>query len=142
VANKGNQIEGNSASAAAEALGIRNYIITVNNREYNVSVKNVGSAQNIPAPAMETSGVQVNSPVVESAGSAAQGTEVEAPTPGNIVKILVEVGADVTVDQPLVVMEAMKMESEVKSPCAGKVLAVHVASGDTVQAGDMLFTIG
>lgn len=67
---------------------------------------------------------------------------MEAPTPGNIVKVLVEVGASVTVDQPLVVMEAMKMESEVNSPCAGKVLAIHVASGDTVQAGDLLFTIG
>jgi pyruvate carboxylase subunit B len=39
-------------------------------------------------------------------------------------------------------MEAMKMESEVKSPCAGKVLAVHIATGDTVQASDPLFTIG
>jgi pyruvate carboxylase subunit B len=54
----------------------------------------------------------------------------------------VDVGNSVTVDQPLVVMEAMKMESEVKSPCAGKVLAVHIATGDTVQASDPLFTIG
>jgi len=71
-----------------------------------------------------------------------EGTDVEAPTPGNIVKVLVEVGASVAVDQPLVVMEAMKMESEVNSPSAGKILAIHVASGDTVQAGDQLFTIG
>ncbi len=39
-------------------------------------------------------------------------------------------------------MEAMKMESEVKSPCAGKILSVQIASGDTVQASDPLFTIG
>ena len=67
---------------------------------------------------------------------------MEAPTPGNIVKILVDLGSAVTNDQPLVVMEAMKMESEVKSPCAGKVLAIHVSPGDTVQASDPLFTIG
>jgi pyruvate carboxylase subunit B len=36
----------------------------------------------------------------------------------------------------------MKMESEVKSPCAGKVLAIHIATGDTVQTSDPLFTIG
>jgi len=39
-------------------------------------------------------------------------------------------------------MEAMKMESEVKSPCDGKILAVHISVGDTVQATDPLFTIG
>ncbi len=77
-----------------------------------------------------------------AAAPAVEGTEVEAPTPGNIVKILVDIGSSVTVDQPLVVMEAMKMESEVKSPCAGKVLAIHVATGDTVQTSDPLFTIG
>ena len=55
---------------------------------------------------------------------------------------MVELGGTVTVDQPLVVMEAMKMESEVKSPCAGKILAIHVDAGDTVQTSDLLFTIG
>jgi pyruvate carboxylase subunit B len=39
-------------------------------------------------------------------------------------------------------MEAMKMESEVKSPRAGKILDMHITAGDTVQAGDQLFTIG
>ena len=45
---------------------------------------------------------------------------VEAPTPGIIIKVLVEVGSTVAKNQPLVVMEAMKMESEVNSPVAGK----------------------
>ena len=77
-----------------------------------------------------------------AAPAAVEGTEVEAPTPGNVVKILVEVGDTVETDAPLVVLEAMKMESEVKSPSAGKVLAVHISAGDTVQASDPLFTIG
>ncbi|HSL40143.1 MAG TPA: biotin/lipoyl-containing protein [Desulforhopalus sp.] len=123
-----------AAPASAQTpLGPRNYTITVNNRPYNVSVSEAGAVQAFPATA----------PAAAPAPAAAvEGTDVEAPTPGNILKILVEVGATVTKDQPLVVMEAMKMESEVKSPCAGKVLAVHVASGDTVQASDLLFTIG
>ncbi|MEE4136738.1 MAG: biotin/lipoyl-containing protein, partial [Desulforhopalus sp.] len=123
-----------AAPAAAPApLGPRNYTITVNNRPYNVSVSEAGAVQAFPATAPAAS----PAPAV-----AVEGTDVEAPTPGNILKILVEVGATVTKDQPLVIMEAMKMESEVKSPCAGKVLAVHVAAGDTVQASDLLFTIG
>jgi pyruvate carboxylase subunit B len=55
---------------------------------------------------------------------------------------MVKLGDSVTKDQPLLVLEAMKMESEVKSPGDGKIVAVHVATGDTVQASDSLFTLG
>ncbi|MEJ2057433.1 MAG: acetyl-CoA carboxylase biotin carboxyl carrier protein subunit, partial [Desulfofustis sp.] len=73
---------------------------------------------------------------------AAGGTDIEAPTPGNVVKIMVSIGDSVSKDQPLLVLEAMKMESEVKSPEDGKITAIHVSVGDTVQASDSLFTIG
>lgn len=119
-------------AAAPVAIGPRNYTITVNNRPYNVSVSEAGGIQAAPVAA----------PAAPAAAPVVAGTDVEAPTPGNIVKILVEVGTLVAKDQPLVVMEAMKMESEVKSPCAGKILAIHVSSGDTVQSSDLLFTIG
>ncbi len=119
-----------SAKAAAPAaIGPRDYTITVNNRPYNVTVSEGGGVQASPAAAA-------------APAAAVEGTDVEAPTPGNIVKVLVEVGSTVANNQPLVVMEAMKMESEVKSPCAGKILAVHIAAGDTVQSSDLLFTIG
>ncbi len=119
------------AAAAPAAIGQRNYTITVNSKPYNVTVSDAGGVQAAPAAAAAA-------PEPE----AVEGTSVEAPTPGNIIKILTEVGSTVAVDQPLVVMEAMKMESEVKSPCAGKVLAIHVQAGDTVQTSDLLFTIG
>jgi pyruvate carboxylase subunit B len=120
-------------TAAPGAIGPRDYTITVNNRPYNVTVSEGGGIQAAPAAAAAAA---------PTAAPAVEGTDVEAPTPGNIVKVLVEVGSTVANNQPLVVMEAMKMESEVKSPCAGKVLAVHVSAGDTVQASDLLFTIG
>lgn len=115
---------------APAAMGPRDYTITVNNRPYNVTVSDAGGIQAAPAAA---------APV---APAATEGTEIEAPTPGNVVKILVDVGDTVEADAPLVVLEAMKMESEVKSPSAGKILAIHVSAGDTVQASDPLFTIG
>ena len=117
--------------AAPASIGPRNYTITVNNRPYNVTVAEGGAIQATPAVAQQV-----------AAPAAAEGTLVEAPTPGNIVKVLVSIGTIVAKDQPLVVMEAMKMESEVKSPIAGKVVEVHVSAGDTVQASDQLFTIG
>jgi pyruvate carboxylase subunit B len=122
-----------AAPVAPASIGPRDYTITVNNRPYNVTVSEAGGIQ--AARTASPAAAPAAAPVV-------QGTEVEAPTPGNIVKILVDIGSTVTVDQPLVVMEAMKMESEVKSPCAGKVLAIHIATGDTVQTSDPLFTIG
>jgi pyruvate carboxylase subunit B len=121
-----------AAAVAPAPVGPRDYTITVNNRPYNVTVSEAGGIQAAPAVAAVPAAVP----------AAAAGTDVEAPTPGNVVKILVEVGDTVETDSPLVVLEAMKMESEVKSPCAGKVLAVHVSAGDTVQASDPLFTIG
>jgi pyruvate carboxylase subunit B len=119
-------------SAAPASIGPRNYTITVNNRPYNVTVAEGGAVQAVPSAAAQPT----------PAPTTAEGTNIEAPTPGNIVKILVSVGTVVAKDQPLVVMEAMKMESEVKSPIAGKVLEIHIAAGDTVQASDLLFTIG
>ena len=125
-------------AAAAAPTGPRSYSITVNNRIYDVTVaEGSGAVQATPAAA----------PAAPAAAPAAQppvtgGTEIEAPTPGNVVKIMVKVGDTVTKDQPLLVLEAMKMESEVKSPSDGKILSVNVSTGDTVQASDVLFTIG
>ena len=118
------------AAAAPAASGPRSYAITVNNRIYDVTVaEGTGAVQAVPAQAA-------------AAPAAVEGTDIDAPTPGNILKLLVQQGDTVTKDQPLVIMEAMKMESEVKSPCDGKILAVHVSAGDTVQASEPLFTIG
>jgi pyruvate carboxylase subunit B len=119
------------AAAAPAPAGPRSYSITVNNRIYDVTVNEGGAIAAAPAA----------TPAAAPPPPAAGGTEVEAPTPGNVVKILVQNGDKVKKDEPLLVLEAMKMESEVKSPCDGTVSAVHVTAGDTVQTGDQLFTI-
>ena len=63
---------------------------------------------------------------------------VVAPMPGLIVRVSVSVGDDVEAGQALVVMEAMKMENELRSSASGKVRAVHVAPGRTVEKGTVL----
>jgi biotin carboxyl carrier protein len=57
---------------------------------------------------------------------------VSTPMPGKVVKILVEVGEKVTLKQPLVIVESMKMENELKSPTNGTVKSIHFAAGDLV----------
>ena len=64
--------------------------------------------------------------------------EILAPMPGKIVRVLVEVGAQIEKGTGVIVVEAMKMQNEMKSPKEGNVKAVTVKAGDTVNAGDVL----
>jgi acetyl-CoA/propionyl-CoA carboxylase biotin carboxyl carrier protein len=74
-------------------------------------------------------------------GAGSGSGEVSVPMQGTIVKVLVEVGAAVEVGQPVVVLEAMKMENQIQAEVAGTVSQVKVAPGDTVGAGDVVVVI-
>ena len=74
------------------------------------------------------------------AGGAGSGT-VTAPMPGKIVAVLASVGQVVPVGAPLVVLEAMKMESTLTAELSGRVQAVRVSAGALVAAGDVLVEI-
>lgn len=63
---------------------------------------------------------------------------VKAPMPGRVVRVLVEAGDDVEEHQGLVVIEAMKMQNELKSPKRGRVVKITATAGTTVSAGDVL----
>lgn len=67
--------------------------------------------------------------------------QILAPMPGKVVRVLVEVGAEVQKGEGIVVVEAMKMQNELKSPRAGIVVAIHVTTGDTVNAADVLAVV-
>ena len=120
-------------SAAPSVSGPRDYTITVDGRAYQVQV-NAGETVAVA----DDSG---NTPVSAPIATQTSGIDIPAPTPGNIVRLEVKVGDTIAKEQTLLVMEAMKMESEVKSPQAGTVQAVFVQVGDTVQAGDALFSL-
>ena len=64
--------------------------------------------------------------------------QIVAPMPGKVVRVHVEEGATVEKGAGVVVVEAMKMQNEMKSPRAGVVVTVNVKPGDTVNAGDVL----
>jgi biotin carboxyl carrier protein len=75
-------------------------------------------------------------------GSLADGeATVAAPMPGRVVRVLVGPGDEVTARQPVVVVEAMKMENELRSPKAGVVKEVAVSAGTSVEAGRALVVI-
>ena len=67
--------------------------------------------------------------------------EILAPMPGKVVRVQLEAGANVEKGAGVVVVEAMKMQNEMKSPRAGVVVSLNVKPGDTVNAGDVLAVI-
>lgn len=66
---------------------------------------------------------------------------VRAPMPGLVIRVEVEVGAQVETGQGLIVLEAMKMENEIKSVQRGKVETIHTSAGKIVEKGEPLVTI-
>lgn len=86
----------------------------------------------------------VNGRRARRGGDAAGATGVQrilAPMPGRVLRVLVAIGAEVAVRQPLVVVEAMKMENELSSPKAGIVKDVQVVEGQSVEAGRLLVIV-
>jgi len=75
------------------------------------------------------------------AGAEAGPQKIKAAMPGKIVRIMVSEGEEVTAGQGIIVMEAMKMQNEMKSPKDGRVQKILTAEGSTVNAGDTLAII-
>jgi biotin carboxyl carrier protein len=76
-----------------------------------------------------------------SAGAAHRRYEVHAPMPALVVKVEVNVGDEIKNGQSLIILEAMKMENEIKSHQAGKVKEVYVTKGKIVDKGELLILL-
>lgn len=123
--------------------------VTVNGKTYEVEVmeEDFLEPQKNPnvvyAPASSQAEPQVNqvaaSPApAPAAPAAASASSVTSPLPGTINKVNVSEGASVSKGDVLLVLEAMKMENDIKAPNDGVVNKIHVASGDSVNTGDPL----
>ncbi|MBE7029130.1 MAG: biotin/lipoyl-binding protein [Ruminococcaceae bacterium] len=121
---------------------MKNYIISVNGKSYDVTVEEVGGS--VATPVMQSApAVAPQAPKAAPQASApANGTKVEAPMPGTILKLNVKVGDTVNEGQAIAVLEAMKMENDIPAPCAGKVVSVNVNVGGTVETGTVIAVIG
>ena len=122
--------------------------VSKNGSEYTVKVNGKNYAVKLESETKATvNGKSFDISVTEgiqqaTASASGDGTPVKAALPGNVLKTCVEVGDTVEEGDVLLVLEAMKMETEVKSPSAGTVQSVEVAQGDKVVNGQVLVTIG
>ena len=81
-------------------------------------------------------------PATPAAAPATGGSEVVAPLSGSIVEVLVAVGDTVSDGDPVFVIEAMKMETEIRASASGSVQSIAVKKGDAIQAEQSLMVIG
>ena len=77
----------------------------------------------------------------DAAGGGSGEQRLSAPMPGRVLRVLVKTGDEVVAGQPAVVIEAMKMENEMRVPRAGRVREVHVQDGASVEAGRLLLVV-
>ncbi len=121
------------AMAAPKNTGPQTYTISVNGQNYVVQVTEGGDISAVAPAAAPTA-----APAAAPAGAA---EPVAAPLAGNIWKVEVSAGQAVQEGDVLVILEAMKMETEVRAARAGTVSTVDVKEGDAVQVGDTLLTL-
>ncbi len=116
---------------------MRNFIITVDGKQYEVGVEEVGAgAPSAPAPKPAVL-LQENKPQK----TVGKGTKVLSPFPGLIKNLLVADGASVKKDQPILVLEAMKMDNDITAPCDG-VVTFQVQKGVNVESDAVLAVVG
>ena len=124
---------------------MRNFIITVNGKSYEVGVEEVGGAPSVStvapvAAAPVAAPKAAPAPVAASKAAPANGEKVLSPFPGLIKNLLVAEGTAVKKDQPILVLEAMKMDNDITSPCDG-VVHFQVAKGANVESDAVLAVI-
>ena len=111
------------------------YTVTVAGQSYVVQVDEGGDLTQEPVPVLQDNSP---SPVLTSA---AQAESISAPLSGNIYKVLVSEGQHIAEGEVIIILEAMKMETEIRAASAGEVISVEVKAGDSVSMGDSLLLI-
>ena len=110
------------------------YLVTVDDQEYSVTLK----ADNSVTINGNSQSQEVSPSIISAVGA---GKVIEAPLGGNIFRTMVSEGESVEADSTVLILEAMKMETEIKSPSAGIIGKIFVKPGDSVKPGTPLFEI-
>lgn len=140
---------------------LRKFKISIDGTQYLVEMEEVGAPQPTPADAAAVAApapapvaapapaapapapmAAPAAPVAPAPAAAPAGAHVQtAPMPGTILDVHVKVGDTVTANQPIMVLEAMKMENEVVADKDGVIASIDVEKGTMVNPGDTLFSI-
>jgi biotin carboxyl carrier protein len=142
------EVGGRRYELEARLVGAGEYLLLRDGHVYECRVgqtKGRGSPLSVTVGAREYDVTLTDTKHLRGAGGAhAHGSgraQVTAPMPGKVVRVLVEAGQQVEAGQGVVVVEAMKMQNELKSPKSGTIAELRAEPGATVNAGDVLAII-
>lgn len=122
---------------------MRKFNIKVNGTAYEVEVEEIGGAVSsapVSAPAAALA-PKAEAPKAAAPSGSAGSVKVEAPMPGTVLRVNVNVGDTVEEGQAVVILEAMKMENEIAAPKSGTVASINATQGSAVNTGDLLITL-
>ncbi len=122
-----------AANSPQKDTGVESYTVNVDGKNFNVAVAPGGTILNI-----ESNSTSTTAPLAAVAGS---GATIESPMAGTILKVLVHAGSEVKEGDVVILMEAMKMETEIRSKFAGVVSAIHIKEGAAVSGGSILVSL-
>ena len=131
---------------------LRKFKISIDGKEYLVEMEEIGGvpqpAPVAPQPTAPVATTETPAPAVEEApapaaqpAAPAGADAMPAPMPGTVLKVLVNVGDTVSENQPLLILEAMKMENDIVAPQDGTIASINVSTGDSVESGAVLATL-
>ncbi len=126
--------ESASNTSTADASQTAVYQVEVDGQHFTVRVAENGALEAAP-----DSGQQ--KPAAQASSTGGSGSSISAPLAGNVFKLLVKEGQSVAEGEVVMILEAMKMETEVRAASAGTVTSIAVKNGDAVSAGDTLMTL-
>jgi biotin carboxyl carrier protein len=139
-------VDGHEFLVDGKKTGRTNYSLIVDNRSFEIEVDHQGDEYRVLVDGRNYHVHLVDERKVRSSGAqnvaGLHGSQaVSVPMPGKVIAVLVAEGDPVEKGQGLVIVEAMKMENEVRSPIAGAVKEIKVKHGDTVEAGTVLLIV-
>lgn len=125
---------------------MRVYSIKVNGKKYKVEVMGISEVEPVKVETVKSStptASTTSKPTeVATPTTSGSGTPVVSPMQGTILDVKVKVGQTVKVGDTVAILEAMKLENEIKSQVAGKVLEIKVSKGQNVNSKDVLILVG
>jgi pyruvate carboxylase subunit B len=128
-----NEAKADSSKSSDSSNG---YTVTVNGKKYAVALE--GGKATVNGKLYDFNVKEG----IEAKAATGEGTPIKAALPGNVLKVLVTEGDTIAEGDVIAVVEAMKMETEIKSPTAGTVTSVNIEVGNKVQTGQVLVTVG
>ena len=132
------QVEKSAANTSSS--GSETYDVNVDGKVYHVEVAPSGTLKSVkPAGAAQSS---VPAPASNTQASAGTSQSIDAPLAGNVFKILVKNGDSIAEGDVVMILEAMKMETEIRTAFTGTVTEVTVGEGDAVSSGQPLILLG